>query len=130
MHCLTLQYLTSSAGTCHAWGRLLLLKEPDTRDVSQRPMICGAYLQHSHVDDWYTGLTMPASDALPAGTPELYDNTEAERTLLQLGTRWREMTKQPGGELPPEAGHLQQQQVRALASIQQDVLFRERQRTA
>ena len=35
--------------------------------------------------------------------------------LLQLSTRWREMTKQPGAALPPEAVQLQQQQVRILA---------------
>lgn len=60
----------------------------------------------------HTGLITPASDALPAGSPELYDNSEAERMLLQLGARWREMTKQPGAALPPEAAELQQQQVR------------------
>ena len=66
----------------------------------------------------HAGLTTPSSDALPAGTPELYDNSEAERTLLQLGARWREMTKQPGAALPPEAAQLQQQQVRVMPLAQ------------
>ena len=51
-------------------------------------------------------------------TPELYDNSEAERTLLQLGARWREMTKQPGAALPSEAAQLQQQQVRVMPLAQ------------
>ena len=58
------------------------------------------------------GLSRPASDALPALLPEeLYDNSEAERALLQLGARWRAMTRQAGQPLPPEAALVQQQQV-------------------
>ena len=60
------------------------------------------------------GLTTPATNTSPGETPELYDNTEAERTLLQLGATWREMTQQPGAGLPPEAAQLQQQQVRVI----------------
>jgi len=61
------------------------------------------------------GLGTPAPDTLPGLLPELYDNTEAERTLLQLGARWRQMTKQPGAALPPEAALVQQEQVRVAA---------------
>jgi hypothetical protein len=58
------------------------------------------------------GLSGPAQDALPAVLPEkLYDNSEAERALLQLGARWRAMTEQAGQPLPAEAALVQQQQV-------------------
>ncbi|CAL5224445.1 g7132 [Coccomyxa viridis] len=75
-------------------------------------------------NDETSGLITPASDALPAGSPELYDNSEAERMLLQLGARWREMTKQPGAALPPEAAELQQQQISQLSASMRQARMR------